>query len=170
MEVQAMASNRAFNNLGTLKLGQTYAGSGTVGNGETDTIRFKLNDSGRNALTLNSRSTGSLEFVNIADRRGRFPGDGVNTRATVSSSVSGNGEGRVTNTFSGVASGVYFLRIKGSGSGENTYSYRLKYAPASADSGGTVVSSVSSSSINFSSSSGSASSASSARSFAYDSN
>jgi hypothetical protein len=156
-----MASPQPFINLGRLRLGQTYRRSGTVGNGEVDVFRFKIDDPGRNALTLNSRSSGSLEFVNIADRQGRFPVDGVSSRATVSSSSNG-GEGQITNTFSGVAPGVYFFRIKGAGSGENTYSFRLTYEPASAAS--SKVSNVSSLSSSFTSSIGSSVSSSSSTS------
>jgi hypothetical protein len=137
-----MASPRPLINLGRLRLGQTYRRSGTVGNGEVDVFRFKIADPGRNALTLNSRSSGSLEFVNIADRQGRFPTDGVSSRATISSSTNGS-EGQITNAFSGIAPGVYFLRIKGAGSGKNAYSFRLTYEPASAAS--SKVSSLSSS-------------------------
>jgi hypothetical protein len=154
------------NNLGTLKLGKTYRASGSVGNGETAVYRFKLNDLGRNALTLNSRSSGSLEFVNISDRQGKFPANGGSSRATVSSSVSG-GEGQISNSFSGMTPGVYFLRIKGAGSGDNTYSFRLKYEPA-ADSAAVNFSSISSSGFNFSSSTGSSSSSSSSSSALFE--
>jgi hypothetical protein len=127
-------TNRPLINLGRLKLGKTYRRSGSVGNGEVDVFRFKIADPGFNALTLNSRSSGSLEFVSLTDRQGKFPG-GIRSSATVSSSSNGS-EGQITNAFSGVAPGVYFLRIKGAGNGENTYSFRLTYEPNASRSSG----------------------------------